>query len=370
LKKQRENIRVIISGGGTGGHIFPAISIADEIRRRNPMADILFVGAKNRMEMEKVPAAGYKIIGLPVSGFQRKLTMKNLLVIWNLMKSIIKAAKIVRNYKPDIAIGVGGYVSGPVIRSAAYRGIPSVIQEQNSYAGVTNKILARKVNTICVAYSNMERYFPKNKIVVTGNPVRVIKISEKLKDEGLKFFNLTSQKKVLLVVGGSLGARTINDAVLNEVPKLLESNIELIWQTGSIYFEKVKDTLSHYDHKNIHIYDFISRMDLAYNVADLTVSRAGAISISEICLTGRASILVPSPNVAEDHQTRNAMALAEANAAILIKDSDARRMLVNRALELIYDQKTCTSLSQNSLFLAKPEATSRIVDEIFKLIEK
>jgi UDP-N-acetylglucosamine--N-acetylmuramyl-(pentapeptide) pyrophosphoryl-undecaprenol N-acetylglucosamine transferase len=367
--KQPDDIRIIISGGGTGGHIFPALAIADEIMRRKPETDILFVGALGRMEMEKVPAAGYKIIGLPVSGFQRKLSLKNLLVIWNLLRSIVKAGKIISDFQPDVVIGVGGYASGPVLRTAASRGIPTLIQEQNSYAGITNKLLARKASTICVAYHYMEKYFPVGKIHLTGNPVRTFNISEKLRHDGLKYFDLRDRIPVILVIGGSLGAATINEAMLNGTTMLIKQQVQVIWQTGKYYINSVQKSMLAIDHENIRIYDFISRMDLAYNVADLVISRAGAISISEICLVGKASILVPSPNVAEDHQTKNAKALLGENAAEMISDKDAKEQLVLRALELVTDHARCHSLSINSKRLAKPDATSRIVDEVFKLIE-
>jgi UDP-N-acetylglucosamine--N-acetylmuramyl-(pentapeptide) pyrophosphoryl-undecaprenol N-acetylglucosamine transferase len=369
LKQQSEHIKVLISGGGTGGHIFPAISIADEIKRRLPDSKILFVGARDRMEMEKVPAAGYKIIGLPVSGFQRKLTLKNFTVLWNLLRSVIMARRIIFDFKPTIAIGVGGYASGPVIRRAARSGIPTLIQEQNSYAGVTNRLLAKKVKKICVAYKNMGRYFPQDKIIITGNPVRNLVISEKLKVESLKYFNLVDNKPVLLVIGGSLGARTINEAMLDGIEKLNKSGIQVIWQTGSFYSDSIQQKLSMIEHRNIHACAFITRMDLAYNVADLVISRAGAISISELCVTGRASILVPSPNVAEDHQTKNAMALVDEKAAEMIRDMDAKQQLVSKALELIEKPELCSILAANSKRLAKPDATSHIVDEVMKLLE-
>jgi len=368
LRKQHDNMNILISGGGTGGHIFPAISIADELRRRYPQAEILFVGAKKRMEMERVPAAGYNIIGLPITGFQRKLTFRNFLVGWNLLVSIIKARKIIKEFKPVIAIGVGGYASGPVLRSAARMGIPTLLQEQNSYAGVTNKLLAKKATKICVAYKNMDRYFPKEKIVLTGNPVRNFVISDALNREGLDYFKLNNNLPVLLVIGGSLGARTINEAMLLGIEKLARSKIQVIWQTGKIYFESVKQKLLSTDCKNIHVFDFISRMELAYNVADLLISRAGAISISEICVTGRASVLVPSPNVAEDHQTKNAMALVEEHAAVLVTDKDAREKLIDMALDLINKPDVCRQLSSNSKRLAKPDATIKIVDEVVNIL--
>jgi UDP-N-acetylglucosamine--N-acetylmuramyl-(pentapeptide) pyrophosphoryl-undecaprenol N-acetylglucosamine transferase len=369
LKPLPENIKILISGGGTGGHIFPAISIADEIKRRLPKAEFLFVGAADRMEMEKVPAAGYKIIGLPVSGFKRHLTLKNFKVLWNLFRSIIIARRIIKDYKPAVVIGVGGYASGPVLRSAANTGIPTVIQEQNSYAGVTNKLLAKKVLKIFVAYDKMERYFPKDKLVITGNPVRNLVISEKLKEEGYSFFGLDKNLPVLLVVGGSLGARTINEAMMDGLDLLDKSKAQVVWQTGGYYFETIKQKMEGLTYKNIHVHDFIYRMDLAYNVADLVISRAGAISISELCLTGKASVLVPSPNVAEDHQTKNAMALVDKKAAVMIKDIDAKQNLVPNAIHLISDLNACKELAANSKKLARPDATSHIVNEIFKILE-
>lgn len=319
--------------------------------------------------MERVPAAGYKIIGLPVSGFQRRLTLKNVVVLWDLMLSIFMARRIINDFKPLIAIGVGGYASGPVLRSATRRGIPALIQEQNSYAGVTNKLLAKRARKICVAYENMERYFPKDKIVITGNPVRNLIISDRLREEGLKYFDLNDKLPVLLVIGGSLGARTINEAMLEGLERLSKSEIQVVWQTGGYYYESIQQKLSLTAHKNVHVHNFISRMDLAYNVASLLISRAGAISISEICVTGRASILVPSPNVAEDHQTKNAMALVDEKAAVMVKDKDAKQQLVSKALELIENLEFCDVLAANSKRLAKPDATSRIVDEVFKLLE-
>jgi UDP-N-acetylglucosamine--N-acetylmuramyl-(pentapeptide) pyrophosphoryl-undecaprenol N-acetylglucosamine transferase len=370
LQTHNEHIRVIISGGGTGGHIFPAVSIADELKKRDPSTEILFVGAIGRMEMERVPAAGYKIIGLPISGLQRRLTYKNLIVGINLFISLKRAKKIIKEFNPDIAIGVGGYASGPMLRIASKKGIPCLLQEQNSYAGVTNKLLAKKASTICVAYKGLDKYFPGEKIVVTGNPVRNLVISDELKREALNYFNLEEDKPVVLAVGGSLGARTINESLLKGIESINNSGFQLIWQTGKIYYKAVKEETDKKAGKNIHIYDFISRMDLAYNIADLMISRAGAISISEICLTGKAAILVPSSNVAEDHQTKNAQALVREDAAVMITDAEAPRMLVDRMIEIIQDKKLLKKLSANSHNMAKPSATSQIVDEVFKLIRK
>ncbi len=365
-----KNIRAIISGGGTGGHIFPAISIANEIKRRNSVSEILFVGALGRMEMERIPAEGYKIIGLPVSGIQRRLTLKNLTVARNVLRSIRMANKIIREFEPDIAVGVGGYASGPTLRSAARLGVPTLLQEQNSYAGITNKLLAKKAQTICVAYPGMEKYFPAGKIVLTGNPVRNIEISEKLKNEGLEYFSFKRHIPVLLVMGGSLGARTINQSILRNIDRLISSEIQVIWQTGTYYFNEISKQLQYKDIRQILITDFISRMDLVYNVADLLVARAGAISISEICLTGRAAILIPSPNVAEDHQTKNAMALVNKEAALMIKDSDAEKMLPDMIFRVLGDEMLRKNLQNNSVKLAKPDSTAHIVDEIYKILKK
>lgn len=368
--KQFKDIRAIISGGGTGGHIFPAISIANELKRRNSASEILFTGASGRMEMEKIPAEGYKIIGLPISGFQRKLTFKNFIVVYNAFRSLRIADKLIRNFKPDIAIGVGGYASGPTLRRAAKLGIPTLLQEQNSYAGITNRLLAKRADRICVAYSGMEKYFPGEKIVITGNPVRTINISEQYRNEGLKYFNLTNELPVLLVMGGSLGARTINQAVLKSIDRLIKSNIQVIWQTGTYYFDSIRKQLQYHSLQNIRITDFISRIDLAYNIADALISRAGAISLSEICLTGKAAILVPSPNVAEDHQTKNAMALVKEEAALMIKDCDAEEVLIDKVLHVLRDEPLRKKLQSNCFRLSKPDSTAHIVDEVYKILEK
>ena len=320
-------LRVLISGGGTGGHIFPAIAIANEIKKLNPETDFLFVGANGRMEMEKVPASGYKIVGLNISGFQRKFTLSNFLFPFRLIDSIIKARRIINEFKPDVAIGTGGYASGPALNAASNKGIPCLIQEQNSYPGITNKLLSKKVSAICVAYEGMEKYFPKEKIILTGNPIRqdIYNVKEK-REEGLDFFKLDKNKKTILIIGGSLGAKTINEAIAEGLEKFKDENIQIIWQTGKNYFglakEKTKNLIEH----RIFAFDFISRMDLAYAVANLVISRAGASTISELCAVQLPCILVPSPNVAEDHQTKNALALSNKNAAILIKDSDAQKL--------------------------------------------
>jgi UDP-N-acetylglucosamine--N-acetylmuramyl-(pentapeptide) pyrophosphoryl-undecaprenol N-acetylglucosamine transferase len=368
LNRSERNIKVIITGGGTGGHIFPAISIADELKFRNDNTEILFVGAKGRMEMESVPIAGYKIIGLPVSGIQRRLTFKNFGVAINLVRSLMLARKILQEFRPTIVIGVGGYASGPLLRVAAMWGIPALLQEQNSYAGVTNRLLAKHASTICVAYNGMEKYFPKEKIVITGNPVRSFRISNMLRQEGFDYFALERNKPVLLVIGGSLGARTINESMLDKITVLSNSNIQIIWQTGKYYFDEIKEKTSYLKGSNIHVHDFISRMDMAYNVADLLISRAGAISLSEICLMGRPAILVPSPNVAEDHQTKNAMALVKEEAAIMVRDKDAKKELIVRVMELMNDEDLRKKLAKNCKKMAKPESTARIVDEVYKLI--
>ena len=364
-------MKVIISGGGTGGHIFPALSIAEALKSRFPDTEILFVGAEDRMEMEKIPAAGYPIIGLPVAGFDRKKLLKNISVLIKLRKSLSLAKKTLKNFRPDIAIGVGGYASGPTLEMATKLGIPTLIQEQNSYAGVTNKLLAKKASKICVAYDGMERFFPKEKIVLTGNPVRqnlLAKVEDKT--AAYSFFGLDPDKKTILVIGGSLGARTVNNSIIGGVDKLADSNVQVLWQCGKIYHEGLKKKLAEKGNpSNIHLNDFISRMDYAYAVADLVISRAGASSISELCMLGKASILVPSPNVAEDHQTKNALALVNKEAAILVKDVDAEANLVQEALKVIDDDSLLKKLADNTLKLALPNSAEHIVDEIVKIVE-
>jgi UDP-N-acetylmuramate--alanine ligase len=360
------NLKVIISGGGTGGHIFPAVSIANALKAKHPEAEILFVGAENRMEMERVPAAGYQIVGLPVAGFDRKKLLKNIPVLFKLYKSLRLARKTLKTFRPDIVIGVGGYASGPILRAAANRSIPTLIQEQNSYAGITNKLLAQKAAKICVAYEGMERFFPKEKIVLTGNPVRQnIVCSEDKRQEAYDYFHLDPAKKTVLVLGGSLGARTLNESILASLKAIAESGVQLIWQTGTYYYQDVADTVC--DNVSICLTEFISRMDLAYSVADLIISRAGAGSISEFCLLGKPVILVPSPNVAEDHQTKNALALVKKEAAVLIPDKDAIRELVPQALELVFDDKRLRELSANILKMALPDAANKIVEEIERI---
>lgn len=363
--------RVIISGGGTGGHIFPALAIANEIGKRYADAEILFVGASGRMEMEKVPAAGYKIVGLPVTGFPRKPGLKMITFVIGLMKSNRLANKTINQFKPQIAIGVGGFASGPLLRAAAKKGIPTLIQEQNSYAGITNKLLGKKADVICVAYSNMERYFPAEKIVFTGNPVRENLLESKVsREEAFSFFELKDVRKVVLIVGGSLGARSLNNAVLKNIKIIEEADVQVIWQTGSLYYAEMIEKLKDSKPDNLHIHEFLTRMDLAYSAADLIVSRAGAGTISELCLIGKPVILVPSPNVAEDHQTKNAKALADENAAILIPDSEIDEKLLPEAFKLVNNSRLSTELSENIKKLAKPDATRQIVDEAEKLLSR
>jgi UDP-N-acetylglucosamine--N-acetylmuramyl-(pentapeptide) pyrophosphoryl-undecaprenol N-acetylglucosamine transferase len=363
--------RVIISGGGTGGHIFPAISIANALRKIDPATEILFVGAEGRMEMEKIPAAGYRIIGLPVAGLYRSLTLKNISVLIKLLKSLNKAKKVIKEFAPDVVVGVGGYASGPVLRQAGRMGIPTLIQEQNSYAGVTNKLLAKRASAICVAYDGMEKYFPAEKIIKTGNPVRQnFDNLDILHDEALSYFNLKKEFPVILVLGGSLGAGSINNSLSENINKLRDSDCQWLWQTGKYYFENVKALVSVSFSGNISVHGFINRMDYAYAAADIIVSRAGAGTISELCLVGKPAILIPSPNVAEDHQTRNAEALSTRNAAILIKDSQAIKTLVDEAIKLISDKTGRNILSENILKLADRDADKRIAEEVLKIVIK
>lgn len=362
--------RYIISGGGTGGHIFPAISIANAIKARDKKADILFVGAIGRMEMERVPQAGYPIEGLPVRGFDRKNLFKNISVLFDLQKSIKKARKIIRDFKPDIAIGVGGYASAPTLKAASEFGVPTLLQEQNSYAGVTNKMLAAKASKICVAYEGMQKFFPAEKIIMTGNPVRqdLFNVLPKAK-EAYEFFRLDPDKKTLLIVGGSLGAGTINQSITAKMDTIAKSGIQVIWQTGKFYIEKVRKEAEKHISSSFIVTDFVSRMDYAYSIADLVVSRAGASSISELCLLAKPVVLVPSPNVAEDHQTKNALALVNKNAAVMVRDSEAIEKLVPAALDLILNDKQMTDLSKNIVLLAQKDSANRIVDEVFNIIK-
>jgi UDP-N-acetylglucosamine--N-acetylmuramyl-(pentapeptide) pyrophosphoryl-undecaprenol N-acetylglucosamine transferase len=363
--------KVIISGGGTGGHIFPAISIANALRKIDPGTEILFVGAEGRMEMEKIPAAGYKIVGLPVAGLRRSFSLKNFAVLFKLLKSLNLAKKVIKEFAPDVVVGVGGYASGPILRQAGKMKIPTLIQEQNSYAGVTNKLLARKASAICVAYDGMEKYFPSGKIIKTGNPVRQnFDNLGSLRDEALDFFNLNKEFPVVLVLGGSLGAGTINNSLSAKVNILRDSDCQWLWQTGKYYYENVRALVSVSISENISVHGFINRMDYAYAAADIIISRAGAGTISELCLVGKPAILIPSPNVAEDHQTKNAKALTEKNAAVMIPDKDAGKVLVEEAIKLIANKTKRNELSQNILKMADRDADIRIAEEVFKLAGK
>ncbi len=366
----QKTYRVVISGGGTGGHIYPAIAIAGALKEMLPSVEILFVGALGRMEMEKVPKAGYEIIGLPIAGIQRRLTWKNLLFPFKLFKSMNKARAIIKDFKPDVAIGVGGYASGPLLRAAASMGVPTLLQEQNSYAGLTNKWLAKKATTICVAYDQMEKYFPKEKIVFTGNPVRkdILEIDNK-REEALKHFGLNAQKPIVLVIGGSLGALTINESIGADLAKFEEQGVQVIWQTGKSFKSKAQELTAPYSAEGIKAYEFIYEMDLAYAAADLVVSRAGALSISELCLVRKPVVLVPSPNVAEDHQTKNANALVSKNAAIIVRDDEARDVLVEKVLYLLLDSENCQEMVDNIKGMAKPEAAKSIAEEVSKILE-
>jgi UDP-N-acetylglucosamine--N-acetylmuramyl-(pentapeptide) pyrophosphoryl-undecaprenol N-acetylglucosamine transferase len=360
--------RAIISGGGTGGHIFPAIAIADEIKRRNPNAEILFVGASGKMEMEKVPAAGYPIEGLEIVGFQRKFALSNFLLPFKIIKSVLKARGIVKRFNPQIVVGVGGYASGPTLKAASMMGYPTALQEQNAFAGKTNKLLAKKAKVICVAYEGLERVFPKEVIVLTGNPTRqdMVDINGK-KSEGYEFYALDPRKKTLLIIGGSLGARTLNESVVQHLEKLKDSGVQVLWQCGKLYYETLLKELEDTAMGDVHMVQFITRMDLAYAVADVVISRAGASSVSELCLVEKPTILVPSPNVAEDHQTKNAMALVSKDAAVLVADKEAQEKLIPEALALLGDEDRCASLQKNIVPLGKPNATAHIVDELEKV---
>ncbi len=360
--------KIIISGGGTGGHIFPALSIAGEIRRRDPEARILFVGAIGKMEMERVPAEGYPIIGLPVEGLQRKVGFRNLVVLYKLIISLFRARNILKSFNPHVVVGVGGYASGPLLRMANLEKIPTLIQEQNSYAGITNRLLARKAARICVAYPDMDKYFPAGKIVLTGNPVRDEFMAAGIKKEdACAYFNIPGDKPVMLVLGGSLGARTINDSLLDAISTLEQEPIQVIWQTGKYYYSGIMETLESMQPANIRCLAFIDRMDMAYSLADVIISRAGAGTISELCLVGKPVILVPSPNVAEDHQTKNAMALVRQHAALMVPDGEAREKLIGTAVSLLKDTSLRISLGQNCRQMALPGSAAKIVDEIFKL---
>lgn len=372
MKKVMDNgntPRVIISGGGTGGHIFPAVSIANAIKELRPDAEILFVGAEGRMEMQRVPDAGYRIIGLPIAGFDRKHLWKNFAVLVKIARSQWKARSIIKEFKPDIAVGVGGFASGPTLKTASMMGIPTLLQEQNSYAGVTNKLLAKKAKRICVAYEGMEKFFPADKIIMTGNPVRQNLLAHQYsKAEALQAFGFTDTKKTILILGGSLGARTINQTLMGAIDTIkANSDIQFIWQTGKIYIDDIRQQLQGQDIPNLYVTDFIKEMDKAYAAADLVISRAGAGSISEFCLLEKPVILVPSPNVAEDHQTKNAMALVEKDAALYVKDAEAPAQLLQLAIDTASDDARLASLHENILKLALPDSASIIADEVVKL---
>ncbi|MDP3681116.1 MAG: undecaprenyldiphospho-muramoylpentapeptide beta-N-acetylglucosaminyltransferase [Flavobacterium sp.] len=357
--------KFILSGGGTGGHIYPAIAIANELKARFPEAEFLFVGAKDKMEMQKVAQAGYNIKGLWISGLQRRLTFDNALFPIKLLSSLLKSRTIIKQFKPDVVIGTGGFASGPLLQAAAIAGIPTVIQEQNSFPGITNKLLSKKANKICVAYENLERFFPKEKMILTGNPVRqdLIDIVSK-REEAIQYFNLDSNKKTLLVLGGSLGARRVNQLIEKELPNMLSQNVQVIWQCGKLYLEDYKK----YNSANVQVVAFIERMDLVYAAADVVISRAGASSVSELCIVGKPVIFIPSPNVAEDHQTKNAQAIVDKKGALMLKESELESQFSLVFEVLLKDQGKQNQLSENIKLLAMPEATKQIVDEIVKLI--
>lgn len=362
--------KIIISGGGTGGHIFPAIAIANALKAKFPNVEILFVGADGKMEMEKVPAAGYKIIGLPIMGLQRRLTLENLKFPFMLLKSMRMAKRILKDFQPNVVVGVGGYASGPLLKAATNMNISALIQEQNSYPGITNKMLASKVQKICVAYQGMEKFFPKEKIVLTGNPVRQdIKNLEAKRERAIEHFELDKNKKTILVIGGSLGARTINESIEAGLEKIADKNIQLLWQTGKWYADKAAKAVEPFQDKHIKTMSFIAKMDYAYAVADLVISRAGASSISELCIAAKATVFVPSPNVAEDHQTKNAMALVNQNAALLVKDVEAKDNLITQVLEVMDDEVQLTKLSRNISKMAFNDSAEIIADEVMKLID-
>lgn len=364
-------MKAIISGGGTGGHIFPAVAIANAIKQKYSDSDILFIGAKNKMEMEKVPQAGYKIEGLWISGLQRRMTWKNLSFPFKVICSTFKARKIIKEFNPDIVIGVGGFASGPTLRAASELKIPTLIQEQNSYPGITNKMLGKKVSKVCVAYDNMNRWFEKDKICFTGNPIRqnIIDIENK-RDKAISYFGLVETKKTILVVGGSLGALTINESIVKGIKYFVENDIQLIWQTGKNFYHQAKEYTENINSNNIKVFEFIYDMDLAYSVSDIIISRAGAIAISELCVIGKPTILVPSPNVAEDHQTKNALALVNQNAALMVKDIIAREILINELDSLIGDTEKQSQLSQNIVKLGIKDADKRILFIVEELISK
>lgn len=364
-----KNVRIIIGGGGTGGHIFPAVSIANALKKQHPDTEILFVGAEGRMEMQRVPAAGYRIIGLPVAGFDRKHLLKNIGVLVKLVRSQLKARKIIKDFKPHAAVGVGGYASGPTLKVAGSMGIPTLLQEQNSYAGVTNKLLAKQAAKICVAYEGMERFFDKNKIILTGNPVRQNLLDTKLsREEAVRSFGLDTTKKTVLIIGGSLGARTINRCVMQGLEKIKASGVQFIWQTGKFYIDEAKAAVRQAGElPMLYVTDFIADMATAYRAADLVISRAGAGSISELCLLEKPVILVPSPNVAEDHQTKNALALVNKDAALYVKDSEAADKLLDEAVKAVNQPETLKKLSTNIAKLAFRDSADVIAAEVYKL---
>ncbi len=367
-----EELRIIISGGGTGGHIFPAISIANAVRALRPDAKILFVGAEGRMEMQRVPDAGYEIKGLPVAGFDRKRLWRNVGVVVKLMKSRRLAAKIVKDFQPDVAVGVGGYASGPTLNMAQKAGVPTLLQEQNSYAGVTNKILSKEARVICVAYDGMERFFPADRIQLTGNPVRQNLLEAPSRADAIAKLGLDPAKRTVLIIGGSLGARTLNESVLRHLSLIrAQQSVQFVWQTGKYYSAQIAEQLQTLNcPANLHVSDFISDMNAAYAAADLVISRAGAGSISEFCLLGKPVVLVPSPNVAEDHQTKNAMALVQKDAALFVSDEEAPRTLLPFAINTINDAARLASLSENIKKLAKPDAALTIAQEVIRLAEE
>ncbi len=361
-------MKVIISGGGTGGHIFPAVSIANVLKQTDPSIQILFVGAEGKMEMEKVPAEGYEIVGLPVAGFQRRLTFKNITFFFKLAASMLKARKVVKQFKPDVVVGVGGYASGPILRVATSKNIPTIIQEQNSYPGVTNRILSKKVSKICVAYPEMEKFFPASKIILTGNPIRQNLLKKVSRNEAAKYFGLDPNKKVVFVTGGSLGAGTINKGIQAGYMQLVEQGVQVIWQTGKYYYEQIKNDVE--ENENVKIMAFVDKMEAAFSLADLVVSRAGASSISEIALLGKATVFVPSPNVSEDHQTKNAMALVKEDAAEIVADKNVAQELVGKILAFLKDEERLVQVACNVKKFAMPDAAKVIVEELFTLVKK
>ncbi|QJD97381.1 undecaprenyldiphospho-muramoylpentapeptide beta-N-acetylglucosaminyltransferase [Mucilaginibacter robiniae] len=362
-------LRIIISGGGTGGHIFPAVAIANALKKLHPDTEILFVGALGRMEMEKVPAAGYKIVGLDIQGIQRKSVWKNVMFPVKLIRSIRHAVKIIKDFRPDAAVGVGGYASGPLLYAASLMGIPTLIQEQNSYAGITNKWLSKKAQKICVAFDEMDKFFPVNKIIKTGNPVRreSVNIAGK-RFSALELLKLSPDKKTILVTGGSLGARTLNNSVLAGLDKIIAADVQLVWQTGKVYYKNIIEQLGENYHPNIRVMEFLNRMDLAYAAADVIISRAGAGTIAELCIVGKPIILVPSPNVAEDHQTKNALALVQNHAAVFVADRDAEANLIDKALSLLNDKDKQKQLSNYISKLALPNADEVIAGQVIDII--